>query len=161
MATVACLQIGAFALCAYSPRDVHWCMCVPRLTLTQIHVHFQADLRRQVSLYKLRLCCQHCPCRLTNTTQIHELGPGVDHGTVLSHPQSLAALKAVLTEMLSRGQPGIQVEQPGADEEEEDQPASEESEGQELKIGGRAFQLSVSNTVTLPGSGPVSRQIEG
>lgn len=80
---------------------------------------------------------------------------------MLSHPQSLAALKAVLTEMLSRGQPGSQQEQPGADEEEDDQPAGEESEGQELKIGGRAFQLSLSNTVTLPGSGPDSRQIEG
>jgi hypothetical protein len=33
------------------------------------------------------------------------LGPGVDHGSVLSHPEALAALKAVLTQIVGGEQP--------------------------------------------------------
>jgi hypothetical protein len=43
-------------------------------------------------------------CRLTNESHVHELGPGVDHGSVLSHPESLAAIKRALTEMLREQQ---------------------------------------------------------
>ena len=50
-------------------------------------------------------CCLRRFCRLTDSSRIHELGTGVDHGNVLSHPDALAAIKAVLTQIVGGQQP--------------------------------------------------------
>lgn len=85
---------------------------------------------------------------------------------MLSHPQALAAVQAVLTEMLGLNEPHKQEEGGEGDDPSDDQSAAEEQEEEEpqhiIKIGGRAAELlTVTSQLVLPGSGPSTRKVEG
>lgn len=91
---------------------------------------------------------------MTNSSHIHELGPGVDHGKVLSHSESLAAIKAVLLELLAGTSQQQQMEEQQQQQAQEraDERAAEHAEG-----GGgggssnsRGFEFSVGAKPLLP-----------
>lgn len=96
-------------------------------------------------------------CRLTDSSHIHELGPGVDHGTILSHPESLAAIKAVLTQIVGGDQPSAGDE----DSEEDEQSGRDEDGGDERSARTRAVAFSVGGPLTLPGVDPFSLKLQG
>lgn len=117
-------------------------------------------------MYTSRCSRLRCSCRLTDSGRIHELGPGVDHGNVLSHPDALAAMKAVLTRIVLGEQPlgtgGGSEEGEGDGEEPEggEQPGSDEgvSDGQqhggtrEVKAAVPGIELSWGGPLGLPQS---------
>ena len=113
---------------------------------------------RAVLMYR---CCLLNTHRLTGSHNIHELGPGIDHGTVLSHHQALSAVKAVLTQMLGLNQP--QQSEADGDEDGKEDGADEEGAAKgTIHIGGRPTELvSVSNHIVLPGGAETERKIEG
>lgn len=98
-------------------------------------------------------CC--CGCRLTDSSHIHELGQGVDHGNVLSHPEALSALRSVLTHMVGGDQPI-----PGQDADEEsggdEESVGDEDEGGEQsdRHGGTREVKAASVGVEISLSGP-------
>jgi hypothetical protein len=101
---------------------------------------------------------------LTDSSHIHELGPGVDHGTILSHPESLAAIKAVLTQIAGSNQPVGS----GEDSEEDEQSDSDDDgrdersgRARDAKSSNRGLAFSAGGLLSLPGVDPFSLKVKG